>query len=332
MKAFVTGATGLLGGHLAESLISAGHEVTCLVRDRDRAERIFGSAKVRLVTGDMLEPEKFAPALEGIDVLFHAAAYFREYYQPGRSEESLRKTNTGGTLSLLSQAEKRGVRRVVYVSSSGVIGEVSGGAPGTEETPPGPAATWNRYFRSKLETAKAVETFMRAHSVEIIQILPGWMFGPGDRGPTGSGLLVINYLRRRVYARISGGSNSVDARDVAAGTVAAAERGRPGEKYLIGGEYVTFGRILDLLEEVSGVPASRIELPYPVAHVAAALSFFWGSVAKQQVLVTPETVRLMKAELKVDSTKAMRELGVRFRPFRETLADEVAWFRANGYV
>jgi len=332
VKAFVTGATGLLGNNLVRELLEAGYEVKCLVRKLEKARTVFGNAAVELVEGDMKDVGGFAAEMSGCGVVFHAAAYFREYYQHGSNESELHRTNLEGTIQLLTQAEAKGVHKVVYVSSSGVIGAKPSGAPGDEDTPPGEAVQWNGYFASKVETGKAIAEFEKSHRIAVVQILPGWMFGLGDRGPTGSGQLVLNYLKRRIYARIKGGSNSVDARDVAFAMVRAAERGRAGDRYIAGGHYVTFGEIMDDLEAVSGVPASRLELPYPVALALAWVSLEFGALTRREVLVTPDTVKVMNARLKVDSSRAERELGVGFRPFRDTLRDEVQWYRQNGYV
>ena len=332
MKAFVTGGTGLLGSNLVQLLLEQGHEVKCLVRSRDKGIAVFSPSAVQLVEGDMKNVDQFAAQMAGCDVVFHTAAYFREYYQPGSSDVEMRAINHEGTLQLLSQAEAHKVPRVVYVSSSGVIGSGPSGEPGNENTPPGDAVKWNGYFASKVETGRAIEDFEKQHHIAIIQVLPGWMFGPGDRGPTGSGKLVLSYLKRMIYAKIDGGSNSVDARDVAVVMLRAAERGEPGSRFLAGGHYVTFQQIMNELEAVSGIPGPRIQLPYPVALGLAWISFQFGLLTKREVLVTPETVRVMHARLKVDSSKAERELGAGFRPFRDTLRDEVLWFRQNGYV
>jgi dihydroflavonol-4-reductase len=331
VKTFVTGATGLLGNNLVQTLLDAGHEVKCLVRSPEKAAAVFGNSPVRVVVGDMKNIGEFANEMAGCDVVFHAAAYFREYYQPGSDDSELHRTNLEGTIELLTQAEAKGVPKVVYVSSSGVIGMKPSGDPGDENTPPGEAVKWNRYFASKVETGKAIAEFEKRHRIAVVQVLPGWMFGPGDRGPTGSGQLVLNYLKRKIYARIQGGSNSVDARDVAFVMLRAAERGGPGDRYLAGGHYVTFGEIMRDLESVSGVPAPRFEIPYAVALALAWVSLQFGSLTGKEVLVTPETVRVMDARLKVDSSRAERELGAQFRPFRDTLRDEVEWYRRNGY-
>jgi dihydroflavonol-4-reductase len=332
MKTFVTGATGLLGSNLVQLLIGEGHQVKCLVRSRQKASAVFGSSSVRLVEGDMKNVVDFAAQMEGCDVVFHTAAYFREYYQPGSNSAEMHAINHEGTLQLLAEAEEHGVPRMVYVSSSGVIGPGPLGEPGDENAPPGTAVRWNRYFASKLETSIAIEDFEKRHNIAIIQILPGWMFGPGDRGPTGSGNLVLNYLRRMIFATIDGGSNSVDARDVAVVMLRAAERGEPGSRFLAGGHYVTFQQIMDDLEAVSGIPGPRIRLPYTVALALAWVSLQFGSLMRREVLVTPDTVRVMHARLKVDSSKAERELGASFRSFRDTLRDEVQWFRQNRFV
>jgi dihydroflavonol-4-reductase len=332
MKTFVTGATGLLGSNLVQTLLAEGHEVKCLVRSSAKAAKVFPGLAVQLIEGDMKDVSGFATAMKGCDVVFHAAAYFREYYQPGSSSDEMRSINYQGTIDLLTQAEAQGVSRVIYVSSSGIIGLKPSGAAGDEDTPPGDAVKWNKYFAEKLETGRAVEELQKNHSIAIIQVLPGWMFGPGDRGPTGSGQLVVNYLQRRILASMDGGSNAVDARDVATVMLRAAQQGKAGDRFLAGGHYVSFREILRDLEMVSGVPAPSIALPYSVTLGFAGISFLFGALTRRQVMVTPESVRVMHARLKVDSSRAERELGAHFRPFIETLSDEVQWFRQNGYV
>lgn len=332
MKAFVTGGTGLLGSNLVLALLSRRHEVRCLVRDTEKARRIFGDLPIEFVQGDMRDTDAFSEALKGSNVLFHAAAYFREYYQPGRNTDDLRLINVEGTVKLFEHAERRGVERIVYVSSSGVIGTKPEGEAGDEDTPPGKAVNWNRYFRSKLEAQTAIADFQRRHSIDIVQILPGWMFGPGDRGPTGSGLLVLSYLRREIHALIDGGSNVVDARDVADAMISAAERGRAGQKYLVGGRYVTFKDIMDDLEQVTGIPGPRFRIPFALALLFSVISFKYGLLLQKTVFITPESVRIIHARLRVDSSRAENELGAGFRPFVQTLRDEVEWVRGNGIL
>jgi dihydroflavonol-4-reductase len=327
MRAFVTGATGLLGSNLVRLLERDGHQVTALVRSRAKGARQLG-AGVNLVEGDMANVAAFAPALATHDILFHVAAFFREYYQPGDHWEPLQRINIDGTMALLRAAEAQGVRKVVYASSAGILGKGPAGAPADETTPPDALVHSNLYFRSKLLAEQAIAAFLPASRLDVRLILPGWMFGPGDWAPTSSGAIVRDFLSRKLPVGIDGTGAPVDARDVAEAMLAAVERGRNGERYIVGGDTpVSFRTILELLEELSGVPGPRIYPPYPVALAYGFASELYGRITGRPVLATAEGVRTLREARPTSSAKAISELGATFRPLRDTLRDEIAWFR-----
>ncbi len=333
MKAFVTGATGLLGNNLVRQLLEKNYEVKALVRSPEKAAKVFGDLKnVEFVVGDMEAVEKFAPELEGCDVLFHTAAYFLEYFQPGEHWKILENINIKGSLKILEEAEKRGVKKAIYVSSSGVIGLKSNGEAGDEETPPAPVTSQNLYFKSKVLADQKVSEFAKNSSLEVVQILPGWMFGLGDTAPTSSGQIILDYLDKKLPGSFDGGTAAVDARDVAEAMIRAVERGRRGEKYIVGGRFVTLEEINKILEKVSGVPAPKLKIPGFVIWTFAAASEIFGRLTGKPVLISRTAVLTMQAKLDVSSEKAVRELGARFRPFEETLRDEVGWYRKNGFA
>lgn len=330
MKAFVTGATGLLGNNLVRALRAEGHSVRALVRSKEKAQRQLGDTGAELVVGDMESVPGFASALGGVDALFHTAAYFREYYGAGDHWPKLEAINVRGTLELAEAARAQGVKRLIDTSSSGTIGLKPDGSPGDEKTPPAPVAERNLYFKSKVLVTRQLEALARRTQLEVVQVLPGWMFGPGDAAPTASGQIVLDFLAGKLPAIPPGGTSAVDARDVAVGMISAAERGRPGEKYILGGDFVTLGDVIRMLEQVSGQPGPRRRIPYPVALGYAAFSELWARLTGAQSLVSLEGVRMMQARLAVTSAKAEQELGWKHRTLRETLADEVAWYRAQG--
>src|SRR5712692_8359732 len=193
MRAFVTGATGLLGSNLVHALLSQGHQVRGLVRSKEKAVRVFPSGQVEFITGDMSDVAAFAPSLAGCDALIHTAAYFREYYQPGDHKAILEKINVQGTINLLIAAEKAGVKKAIHISSSGVIGLKPDGSPGDENTPPDDHSTSTLYFASKISAELAIGRFLKERALPVTLILPGWMWGPGDSAPTGSGQLVLDF-------------------------------------------------------------------------------------------------------------------------------------------
>jgi dihydroflavonol-4-reductase len=329
MHAFVTGSTGLLGNNLVRLLVQQGHQVSALVRSPEKAARLFADLNVQLVVGDMQDVAGFGPALAGHDVLFHTAAYFREYYQPGDHWQTLEAINIHGTVALLAEAERHGVKKVIYTSSNGVIGTRSSGEPSDERDPPDSMQVENLYFRSKVLAEQAVDTFLKHSQLPVILILPGWMFGPGDAAPTSSGQLVLDFLNRRLPGIVPGAGDPVDVRDVAQAMINAIERGRSGERYIVAGnEVVSFGRLMALLEQLSGVPAPRLRIPYAVALVYAWISEMYGRLTGKPVLATLSAVRTLRHARLTSSEKARRELGATFRPLIETLRDEVAWFRA----
>jgi dihydroflavonol-4-reductase len=331
MKAFVTGATGLLGSNLVRALRAEGHSVKALVRSKEKGQRQLGDTGAELVVGDMENVPGFVGALGGADVLFHTAAYFREYYGAGDHWPKLEAINVRGTLALAEAARAQGVRRLIDTSSSGIIGLKPDGKPGDEETPPAPLAKGNLYFKSKVLVAEQLHALAARTGLDVVHVLPGWMFGPGDAAPTASGQLVLDFLAGKLPAIPPGGTSAVDARDVAVGMIRAAELGRAGEKYILGGDFVTLADVIRTLEQqVTGRPGPRTRIPYPVAFLYAAVSETWAKLTGGKTLVTLEGVRMMQARLAVTSAKAEQELGWKHRPLRETLTDEVAWYRAQG--
>lgn len=327
MRVFVTGATGLLGGNIVNAFLAAGHSVKALARNPEKADGLYGSGDVSIVQGDLADIDRFAEELRGCDLVVHAAAYFREYYTPGDHWDRLYRTNVDGTRDLLDAVAERGISKVVYISTSGLIGPPKSGHISDETTPPGKRTHQNLYFRSKMLAEEAVQEWSRQHPVPVVHILPGWMFGPGDTGPTGSGRMVLDFLARKLPAIPPGRASVVDARDVAEAVVRAAEHGRAGERYIVAGRSATLREILETLERVSGIPKPFLRLPYFAMMTFAHLSRLVGRLTGAPVLVTPEAIRTLQEEYEMTSAKAIRELGISFRPLEDTLRDEIAWFR-----
>jgi dihydroflavonol-4-reductase len=332
MRAFVTGATGLLGSNLVHALLEHGHEVRGLVRSPEKAQRIFGEGEIELVTGNVRDIATFAPALGGCDALFHTAAYFREYYQPGDHKAMLEKINVQGTIDLLIAAEKYGVKKAVHISSAGIIGRKPDGSPGDENTPPDDHASSNLYFASKIQAELAISRFLKERSLPVTMVLPSWIWGPGDWAPTAAGKLVLDFMKQKLPGVVDGGSSIVDVRDVAQATISAAHLGKSGERYIVGGTYYDFGDVLAMLERVTGVPAPKRKIPYALSLAVGAGAETWARLTGGTALVTLAGVRTLHAKNAVRSDKAIQELSATFRPFEETVRDEVQWFRSNRYL
>ena len=332
MRAFVTGATGLLGSNLVQTLLEHGHEVRGLVRSPEKAQRVFPGGKVDLVTGNIRDVATFDAALAGCDALFHTAAYFREYYQPGDHKAMLEKINVQGTIDLLIAAEKHGIKKAVHISSAGVIGRKPDGSPGDENTPPDELASSNLYFASKVQAELAISRFLKERSLPVTMVLPSWMWGPGDWAPTAAGKLVLDFMKQKLPGVVDGGCSVVDVRDVAQATISAAHLGRSGERYIVGGTYHDIADVLATLERVTGVPAPKRKIPYALSLAVGAGAETWARLTSSTALVTRAGVRLLHAKNAVRSDKAVRELSATFRPFEETVRDEVEWFRSQHFL
>jgi len=332
--AFVTGATGLLGSNLVRRLLHDGWRVRGLVRSTGKARIQLANLPVELVTGDMGDVAAFAPALAGTDVLFHTAAYFRESYRGGRHRGELERVNVRGTAALLDAAYAAGVRRVVHASSIATLDGPRGGT--IDESMRRRDADADDYARSKLLADREVETRLARHAdLWAAFVLPGWMHGPGDIGPTSAGQVTLDFMRRALPGVPPGTVAFVDARDVADAMLAAERCGRRGERYLAAGRHLDMREFLGLLERVTGVPAPRHAIPLPLLWPLAAASEAWARVSGRPVLLGLASVRLIAREAgrtRFDHAKSARELGLAFRPVEETLRDEVAWYRANGWL
>jgi dihydroflavonol-4-reductase len=333
MRAFVTGSTGMVGSNLVHLLVEKGYEVHALVRSEKKGEEMLGHLKgISLILGDMENVQAFVGNLSGSNVLFHTAAYFREYYAPGEHEEKLQKVNVAGTIELLKAAEAQNVEKVIYVSTVGVIGAEPDGRPSNESTPAGKGTYENLYLKSKLEAEKEIDAFLKSHSLPVVVILPGVIVGPRDSGPTPSGRFLLDYMHGRVPGVIKGGMSIVDVRDVALAMVEAVDRGRSGERYIIGGHFIEMEELLRMMEEVTGIPAPKWKIPGVLAKVASHLAVFQSRMSGKPPTITPDTVRMIQGKIRFDSTKAISELGVQFRAPRDTAVDTVAWFKEHGYV
>jgi dihydroflavonol-4-reductase len=335
ISALVTGSTGLLGANLVRLLASHGIPVKALARSREKANKQFGElANVETVVGDMTDLAGFAEALRGVDVVFHTAAYFRDSYAGGNHWEQLYQVNVVGTKSLLESAYIAGVRRFVQTSSIAVLAGPRGAV--VDETMRREEHEANDYYRSKILCDRVVDDFLARHpDMWACMVLPGWMFGPGDIGPTSSGQLVLDFLRRKLPGVAPATFSVVDARDVAEGLYAAALNGGRGERYTVAGRHMTMRDLLQALEQVSGVKAPTSAIPFPLIYTLAFLNELWARTTGRPVLLSLATARVMADErerTRFDHTKSKRELATEFRPVRETLADVVSWYRNNGWV
>jgi dihydroflavonol-4-reductase len=327
MKALVTGATGFVGAAVARALLTAGSEVRVLVRAGSDRSNLKDLA-VEPVEGDLAEADSLVRALQGCAGLFHVAA---DYRLGTRDPEPLYRTNVGGTRNILTAARTAGVGRVVYTSSVATVGIPADGAPGNELTAVALDNMIGHYKRSKyLGEEVAMDAARMGMSVVIVN--PSTPVGPGDIKPTPTGQLVLDAACGRMPAYVDTGLNIVHVDDVAAGHLLAFERGRAGERYILGGEDMTLRAILEDIARLSGRRPPRIRLPYaavlPMAYVAEGVARVTGRSGR----LTLEGVRMSRKRMFFSSGKAASELGYRWRPPLEAFADALRWFRSRGLL
>ena len=331
---FVTGATGLLGNNLVRELIARGYAVKALVRSRAKGELQFSNLpRVELVVGDMANVEAFAGALQGCDTVFHTAAFFRDNYKGGSHRKKLEKINVIGTRELIHQAFRAGIRRFIHTSSIAVLD----GAPGTsiDETCLRAEADADDYYRSKILADRVILSFLEEHpEMHACMVLPGWMWGPADMGPTSSGQLVNDVVNGKLPGLIPGSFSVVDARDVAVAQIAAADHGRRGERYLAAGRHMTMGELVPVLGRIAGVKTPVRQVPLPLLYTLAAVQELYARMTRKPILLSMATLRLLVREAgrtHFNHSKSEQELGVRFRTLERTITDTVTWYRDHDW-
>ncbi|MGH3915758.1 MAG: NAD-dependent epimerase/dehydratase family protein [Pseudonocardiaceae bacterium] len=329
-KAVVTGASGLLGGNIVRELLAAGSEVIAVVRDVERARRLL-PPEARLVRGDVTDVAGFAAEFAGADAILHTAAYFREYYQPGHDPALLRRTNVDSIGLLLQAAADTGVSAVVHISSIGALGAAPASRPADESRPLDLSVTRNRYYLSKIASEQLVAEFAERRGLRVSIVLPGWMWGPGDAGPTSAGRLFLAVAGGELPAVPDAGNHVVDARDVAVACVRAADGG--SGRYVVAGPRRTLPEICAGIAREVGVRTPRA-VPPRVALSAAGLLELRDRLRGRTPTATRQGVRaLMEGNKRhVSSARATDELGITFRDLERTLPDTAAWYRDHGML
>jgi dihydroflavonol-4-reductase len=320
----VTGATGFLGWHVTRQLLDRGDSVRVLVRDPKRLRELDG---VEAVRGDLRDAESLSKAVQGCALVFHVAADYRLW---SRDPNELYRSNVQGTRNVLNEARRAGVERVVYTSTVGCIGVPEKGV-GNENNPVSLDDMVGTYKRSKFLAEKVALEFA-ANGFPVVIVNPTAPIGDHDFKPTPTGRIVVDYLRRRMPAFMDTGLNVVDARDTAHGHLLACERGKAGERYILGCENMTLRQIFAVLERISGVKAPTVEIPYAAALLAGYFSTAWARVSGSEPRAPLEGVRMAKKKMFVTHEKARRELGFDPGPAEDALKRAAGWFQANGYV
>ncbi len=327
-RVLLTGATGFIGAHVAQALLSRDYDVRALVRNGDSLAADHGFSTV--VTGDIRDEEAVAAAVAGCDAVVHTAAAYS--LSSGRASEVF-ATNVQGTANVLRAAARAGVQRVVYTSTVGTIGFRTDRLS-DEDDLAGASEMAGPYKRSKYE-AERVARRVAAGGLPLVIVKPTFPVGAMDRKPTPSGQTIVDFLRGAMPAVVDTGLNVVDVADVAEGHVLALERGTPGQDYILGNTEgnVTLSQLLHRLAEIAGLKAPRLRLPHFVASIAGTLdTFVEGALLRREPRIPMAGVRMARTRMWVDPSKAVRDLGLPQRPIDAALTSAVDWFVKNGYA
>lgn len=328
MKVFITGATGFVGAHVARELAGRGAQLRALVRATSNLSNLEGVA-AESVVGDLLEPEGLRTAIRGCDALMHVAADYR-LWTP--DPKTMYAANVEGTRSLLRMAREEGVPRCVYTSSVATMGFKKDGTIVDEATPVSLDDMIGHYKRSKFMAEQAAIEAARAGQ-QVMVLNPTTPIGAMDVKPTPTGRIVVDFLNRKFPAYVDTGLNLVDVAEVARAHCAALEKGRPGERYILGGENLTLKQILDRMSAITGLPSPTMRVPHGVAMTFAFFDeTITGRVRGHEPRATVEAVRMGKKKMFASSAKAERELGFRVVPVDAALRSAIEWFRAHGYA
>jgi dihydroflavonol-4-reductase len=319
----VTGASGFIGWHVARKLLERGRTVRALVRPQSRLRELEG---VEQAKGDLRDAESLDRAVSGCEVVFHVAADYRLW---ARDASEMYRSNVDGTRNLLDAARRAGVARFVYTSTVGCIGVPPGGI-GNEAEPAGLDEMKGAYKRSKFLAEKVALDFAGA-GFPVVIVNPTAPVGDHDVKPTPTGRIVLDFLRGGMPAFVDTGLNLVDAADTAEGHLLALERGRPGERYILGCENLTLRQILERMARLSGRPAPRVRIPFAVAYAAGVATTAWAYATGTEPRAPLDAVRMARKKMWVTQAKAERELGFAPGPVDGALKKAIEWFRANGY-
>ena len=327
MKALVTGATGFVGGAVARTLVRRGIDVRVLARAGADLQNIQ-NLPVERVEGDLRDPASLRKSLTGCRQLYHVAAHYALW---AKDPSIFYEVNVTGTKNLLEAARDVGTERIVYCSTIGAIGLPPGGGLGTEETPVSLEQMAGHYKRSKYLAEQEVLTLAKA-GLPVVIVNPSAPVGAGDVKPTPTGQIIVDFMKGRMPAYIETGMNIVDVDDVAIGHLLAMEKGRIGERYILGNKNLMLREVFEILSRLTGIKAPAIKLPrlaiLPLAHLNQWISNFTG----QPPRIPLEGVKMAKYIMHYDCRKAIKELGIPQTSPEEALEKAVRWFRNHGYA
>ena len=328
MNVLVTGGTGFVGSHLVRILLERGEYPRCLVRSTSRRDNLEG-LDIEFVTGDLRDLDSLRQAVKGARVVYHCAADYRLW---SKDPNEMYQINVEGSNNVMQAAFDKKVERVVYTSTVGCLGLNENGTPANEDTPVTIDDMIGHYKRSKFLAEEKVRGWA-ARGLPVVIVNPSTPVGELDIKPTPTGKIIVDFLRGKMFGYVDTGMNLIDVRDCAEGHVLAAEKGRNGERYILGGRNVTLKEIFDMLASVTDVRSPTMKVPQWVAETYARLENIWSiDIARRDPDVPLESVQMSRHKMWFDPSKAIRELGLPQNPVERALERAVNWFRENGYA
>jgi dihydroflavonol-4-reductase len=327
MKTLVTGATGFVGSHVARQLVAAGNSVRVLIRPTSNLAALEGTA-VEPVVGDLRDEASLDRAIQGVQRVYHVAADYRLWT---RNPAEIYDINVEGTRRLIAAAHRAGAERIVYTSTVATIAVPRHGTLPNEQT----WATLDEmigHYKSSKFLAEHVALDAAKAGAPVIIVNPTAPVGPGDWKPTPTGRIILDFLKGKMPAYVDTGLNVAPVEDVAAGHLLAADRGRIGERYILGGRNMTLKQILDALAAIAGRPATRIRLPHAVALAAAYADEMFSRVLGREPQIPVEGVKMSRHKMFIESDKAARELGYHPSKVEAALERAVRWYEEHGYI
>lgn len=326
-KTFVTGGTGFVGAHVVRRLVERGDRVTALVRPTSN-DALIRRLPVEMVIGDITDLDSLLAPVSGVDELYHVAADYRLW---ARNPREIYLNNVQGTRNVLEAALRGSVGRIVYTSTVGCLGQWKDGSPADEKTPVSRERLVGHYKKSKFD-AEQVALEYAGRGLNLVIVNPSTPVGPGDIKPTPTGKIILDYLKGRMPAYVDTGLNLVAVEDVAEGHLLAAEKGRVGEKYILGNRDMTLREMLQCLAYTANSKPPRLRIPHLVALAAAVLNTSVCRLSNREPGIPIEGVLMSRKKMFFSSEKAVRELGLPQSSIEEALERAVKWFDENGYT
>jgi dihydroflavonol-4-reductase len=323
----VTGGTGFVGANLVRELLADGHTVRVLAR-RGGDRRALEGCRVEIVEGDLLEDESVRAAVAGARRVYHVAADYRLW---APDSAVLYRANVDGTRAVLAAAAEAGAERIIYTSTVGAVGIPKDGSPGDERTPVSLADMVGAYKASKF-LAERVADEWAARGAPVITVNPSAPVGPWDVKPTPTGQMIVDFLKGKMVASLDTGLNLVHVRDVARGHILAGDRGRVGQRYILGHRNLPLLEIFQMLATLTGIPAPRFRVPYAVAWLTAVGMEGLARLRGGAPQVPLTAVRMARKRMYFSAAKAVTELGLPQTPVEQALRDGVDWFVERGYA